>query len=82
MSLGIGPHDLDCRCPRCEARRQPPRERALNLRYELCGMVRAFTESKSMKALAATEMDFEWWFQSLAKIVAEIEATDKLKPDV
>jgi len=21
MSLGIGPHDLDCPCPRCEGRR-------------------------------------------------------------
>jgi hypothetical protein len=85
MSFGIGLHDPDCSCPRCEGRRAAARLAAReertrkinNLHYELCGVVRAFLDSKSMKALADRDMDFEWWFLSLAKKSAEIEAAEK-----
>jgi hypothetical protein len=82
MSLGIGPHDADCQCLRCVSRRLDAEQREREIRqekirdkhYELTGVVQAFLESKSMKALAATDMDFEWWFRCLAKKVAEIDA--------
>lgn len=85
MSLGIGPHDTDCQCPRCVGRRLDAQQREREAReqkirdrhYELTGLVRAFLESKSMTALAQSDMDFEWWFRSLAKKVAEIDAVSK-----
>jgi hypothetical protein len=72
-----GPHDNDCACARCHARREIDRERRISLHYELSGLVRAFLDSRSMKTLAETEMDFEWWFRSLSKKVADIDSAEK-----
>lgn len=85
MSIPSGPHDLDCQCFRCEQRRtdvriaaQQERTRKVNnLHYELNGLVRAFLESKSIKALAEAEPDFEWWVRSLTKKLGEIDVAEK-----
>lgn len=41
--------------------------------YEVMGCVRGFLNSKSMQNLAKHDPDFEWWFQLLAKKIAEVD---------
>jgi hypothetical protein len=56
------------------ASRRKPVDKEEQAVWELTGCVRGFLSNKSMKSLAETDLDFEWWFQLLAKKVAEIDA--------
>jgi hypothetical protein len=50
-------------------------EKRITKIHELIGTVRAFADSQSMKALAETEPDFDWWFTLINKKIAEVDAT-------
>ena len=42
--------------------------------YEVVGAVRGFLNSRSMRTLAETELDLDWWRQQLAKQIEELDA--------